>query len=173
MSQATDENDVNVTRYLAGAAQVISRIRYCWLITQSKAGEVKSRPMGCAAFSPDPKQWRIRLLADGRSRKSADIRSAPSVDLIFQHGRDEAYVTLRGSAALIDDPAELKRCWRDAYDPYFPGKADRENAVFIDVTVARMTLWIRGVTPEPFGMRPTIIEQKAGGAWRLIDRDAA
>jgi hypothetical protein len=38
-----------------------------------------------------------------------------------------------------------------------------------------MELWIRGVTPEPFGMRPTTLERDAGGAWRLIpdDRNAA
>jgi hypothetical protein len=30
-----------------------------------------------------------------------------------------------------------------------------------------MELWIRGVTPEPFGLRPTILERDDGGGWRL------
>jgi hypothetical protein len=30
-----------------------------------------------------------------------------------------------------------------------------------------MELWIRGVTPEPFGLRATVLERDAGG-WRLV-----
>jgi hypothetical protein len=35
-----------------------------------------------------------------------------------------------------------------------------------------MELWIRGVTPEPFGLLPTVLERDAGGGWRSSDRDA-
>jgi hypothetical protein len=34
--------------------------------------------------------------------------------------------------------------------------------------VSRMALWIRGVTPEPFGLRPTLLERETGQEWRLI-----
>ena len=30
-----------------------------------------------------------------------------------------------------------------------------------------MELWIRGVTPEPFGLRATVLERDHGG-WRLV-----
>jgi hypothetical protein len=41
----------------------------------------------------------------------------------------------------------------------------------IEVEVARMELWIRGVTPEPFGPYPTILERDVEGAWRLLPGD--
>jgi hypothetical protein len=33
-----------------------------------------------------------------------------------------------------------------------------------------MELWIRGVTPEPFGLRATVLERRAGDGWRVIPR---
>ena len=31
-----------------------------------------------------------------------------------------------------------------------------------------MELWIRGVTPEPFGLRVTVLERRTGGGWRVV-----
>ncbi len=42
------------------------------------------------------------------------------------------------------------------------------NAIFVKVDIERMELWIRGVTPEPYGMRATILEHDAGRGWRLV-----
>jgi hypothetical protein len=38
-----------------------------------------------------------------------------------------------------------------------------------------MELWVRGLTPEPFGLHPTTLERGADGVWRLTsgDRKAA
>ena len=112
-----------------------------------------------------------RLLA-GAART---IARAGEVVLVFQHDADDAYLTLCGRARLHTAPAEVRRRWKAAYDVYFPSEADRTNAAFVAVEVTRMELWIRGVTPEPFGLRPTVLERKAGGAWRLLGagRDAA
>jgi general stress protein 26 len=66
---------------------------------------------------------------------------------------------------LIDDPSEVGKLWKANYDAYFPTAEDRANAAFIKVAVDRMELWMRGVTPEPFGMQPTVIDREAGGAW--------
>ena len=56
------------------------------------------------------------------------------------------------------------------YDVYFPSEADRASAIFVEVEVERMELWIRGVTPEPFGLRATVLARDGGG-WRLIASD--
>ena len=80
-----------------------------------------------------------------------------------------------GRATLIEAASEVRRLWKDAYNAYFPDEADRTNATFVQVNVERMELWIRGVTPEPFGLRPTVLARDAGGIWRLTpgDRNAA
>ena len=88
------------------------------------------------------------------------------VGLIFQRDHDDAFVALTGAAALIEEDNEVHRLWRAAYDPFFPSDADRVNAAFVEVNVERMELWIRGVTPEPYGMRATTLGWDADGGWR-------
>ena len=86
MSPAQDaRDDAEVSRLLAGAAKVIARVRYCWLVTEAETGGVCARPMGRLLPNPEKNDWTIRFITDGRSRKVGDIRRAAKVGLIFQH----------------------------------------------------------------------------------------
>jgi general stress protein 26 len=115
---------------------------------------------------PDEDDWRFRFLTDGRSRKVAEMRRAEEVAIIIQDDPDLAFVTLIGRAALHGNASETRSRWKSAYDACFPSETDRADAIFVEVQVERMELWIRGVTPEPFGLRATVLRRDAGG-WRL------
>ena len=95
------------------------------------------------------------------------MRRASEVTILFQHDPDLAFVTLIGKAELHEDASETRSRWKPAYNVYFPSPADQAKAIFVEVEVERMELWIRGVTPEPFGLRATVLEHDAEG-WRLI-----
>jgi general stress protein 26 len=167
MSQASEQrDDLNVSRLLAGAAKTVASVRYCWLATE--AGSPRLRPMGRVPNDPGEDEWTIRFLTDGRSRKAADMRRAGEVVILFQHDPDLAFVTLIGKAALNESASEVRERWKPAYDAYFPTETDRASAIFVEVEVERMELWIRGVTPEPFGLRATVLERDAGVGWRVV-----
>jgi general stress protein 26 len=155
-----------ISRLMAAAAKTMRNARYCWLATTTEAGAPHVRPMGRVLNDPGEDEWLIRFLTDGRSRKAADMRRAEEVSILFQHDPDLAFVAVIGKAALHEDGSETRSRWKAAYDAYFPGETDRRNAIFVDVEVQRMELWIRGVTPEPFGLSATALEREAGG-WRL------
>jgi general stress protein 26 len=158
--------EMQISRLLEGAAKLTAKAPYCWLITAS--GErANARPMGRLPPPPDLDDWKVRFVTDGRSVKAAEIRQASRVDLIFQNDADEAFATLAGDATLMADPAEIASRWKARYDAYFPTADDRANATFIEVAVDRMKLWIRGVTPEPFGITATVLDRETGGAWRM------
>jgi general stress protein 26 len=162
-----DPDIVDVSHLLAGAAKTMRTARYCWLATATGAGAPHMRPMGRVMNGADEDQWNIRFLTDGRSHKAAAMRRASGVTVVFQHDPDLAFVTLIGKAHMHEDPSETRDRWKSAYDVYFPSEADRANAIFVEVKVERMELWIRGVTPEPFGLRATVLERDAED-WRLI-----
>ena len=171
MSQEKNQrDDVGISQLLAGAAKTIASIRYCWLVTDAATGVANARPMGRVLSEED--DWTIRFVIGGRSRKASDIRRASEVGLIFQRDQDDAFVVLSGKATLIERASEVDRLWKAAYDAYFPNATERANAAFVEVHVARMELWIRGVTPEPFGLLPSVLERDAGGAWRISHRNA-
>jgi general stress protein 26 len=171
MPQPNEQPDAaDVSPLLAGAAKTMRSARYCWLATASEAGPPRVRPMGRVLNDPGEDQWTVRFLTDGRSRKASDMRRADEVAILFQHDPDLAFVTLIGKVALHDSASEVRRRWQDAYNLYFPGETDRANAIFVEVDISRMELWIRGVTPEPFGLRATVLERVGGGGWRLTAR---
>jgi general stress protein 26 len=158
---------IDVGLLLEGAAKAMRSARYCWLATAAEAGAPHVRPMGRVLNDPGEDEWKIRFLTDSRSHKAADMRRASEVTILFQHDPDLAFVSLIGRATLHEDASETRSRWKAAYDVYFPSEADRANAIFVEVEIKRMELWIRGVTSEPFGLRATVLERDAGG-WRLI-----
>jgi len=171
MSRAKDERPVEVSRLLAGAAKTIASVRYCWLATSAETGAANVRPMGRLPRDLDEDDWTIRFITHGRSRKASEIRRAGKATVIFQNS-DDAFITLVGPAALREEASEVRRHWKSAYDAYFPTDQDRSNAALIEVDVQRMELWIRGVTPEPFGLQATKVERDGRGAWQLAPYDA-
>ena len=161
----------NLNALLDGARVVISSVRYCWLITHGEGQMVSVRPMGRLLDTTD---WAIRFVTDRRSRKVADLRRNAQVELIFQASPTDAFVVVAGEARMLDNAAESARLWKDAFSVYFPSEEDRKNVAFVEVDPKRMDLWIRGVTPEPFGLTATVLERcsESTGGWALRPAEA-
>lgn len=166
MLDVINETDAAVSALLAGAVKSIQAVRYCWLVTKA-ADRFNARPMGRVLPDKSEDGWTIRFVTDGRSRKAHELCGEREVGLIFRSDPDEAYVALFGSARLLERAEDVDRLWKKHYEVYFPTPADRAAAAFIEVDVVRMELWIRGVTPEPFGLHATKLAGDAGGAWHL------
>jgi general stress protein 26 len=166
MLDAINQTNAEVSALLAGAAKTVQAVRYCWLVTKAADG-FNARPMGRVLPDKSEDGWLIRFVTDGRSRKAHELCGEQQVGLIFQSDPDEAYVALFGKARLIDRASDVERFWKKHYEMYFPTPADRAAAAFIEVDVSRMELWIRGVTPEPFGLHATKLARAAEGAWLL------
>jgi len=166
MLDVINEADAAVSALLAGAVKSIQAVRYCWLVTKAGSG-FNARPMGRVVPDKGEDGWIIRFVTDGRSRKAHEVCGEQEVGLIFQSDPDEAYAALFGKAKLLERAADVERFWKKHYEVYFPTPADRAAAAFIEVDVTRMELWIRGVTPEPFGLNATKLARAADGAWLL------
>lgn len=160
-------NAADVNRLLDAAAETIGRGPYCWLLTATGEGGIRPRPMGRVPRDADEDEWTLRFITDGRSPKVADIRRVGHASVIVQHEPDDAFVALAGKASLAEGKREIRRRWTAHYDSFFPAGPDRSSAVFVTIDVARVELWIRGVTPEPFGLRTTVIERDATRGWHL------
>jgi len=165
MDKMADAADVS--RLLAGAAEIMGKVRYCWLVTAAAEGGPRCRPMGWVRHDEDEDEWTLRFLTDGHSHKTADMRRVDQVSVLFQHAPDDAFVTLTGRVSLAEDKPEIRKRWKAGYNTYFPDGPDQSSAIFVAIDVTRLELWIRGVTPEPFGLRTTVVERDATRRWRV------
>lgn len=159
--------DAQVKHLLAGAATTIAAVRSCWLVTPAAGGSWHARPMGRLQRDIEADEWRIRFVADGRSRKAREIQGLRSVTATFQQG-DDAFIALAGVPTLRRDASEARLLLKKSFDVYFPTEPHQANAAVIEIDVREMELWIRGVTPEPFGLRPTRLERDAARVWRQV-----
>jgi general stress protein 26 len=165
MDKTADAADVS--RLLAGAAETIGKVHYCWLVTAATEGGTRCRPMGWLPRDKDEDEWTLRFLTDGHSHKAADMRRVDQVSVLFQHDPDDAYVTLAGKVSLAEGKPEIRKRWKAGYNAYFPDGPDQSSAIFVAIDVTRLELWIRGVTPEPFGLRATVLERDATRRWHI------
>ena len=166
MSDAGKGDTIEVGRLVERAAATVAKASFCWLATVDASSAPRLRPMGRLPPEPGDDAWTLRFVTDGRSLKAANIRRAGRADLVFHREAEDAFVALAGAARLDEDQAEVRRRWKRAYDPFFPSEADKARAVFLTVEADRLDLWIKGVTPEPFGLKTTTLTRDAAG-WRL------
>jgi len=155
-----------VDALLNAATATIASARYCWLLTM-RGNRGRVRPMGQLPHVPGQDPWVLSFLTRGTSRKVADIRRNERLCLTFQNDGADAYVALSGAATILDDPATVQLRWKTRYNVHFPTEAERACALFLSVAIDSMELWIRGVTPEPFGSATTTLCRDAAQHWRI------
>jgi len=107
-------------------------------------------------------------LRRGSARARRRIFDAPACSQLgYQHHPDRAYVALIGRAVLIEDRYEIRRRWLEKWRLFFPGGPDDPDTIFVRMNVDRIELCVRGVTPEPFGSRPSVLERGDDRSWKV------
>jgi general stress protein 26 len=168
MTEGTTATSERVHRMLAAARETIGKVRYCWAVTASEYGGANARPMGLIPGLPGEDEWTVWFLTSDNSRKAAEIRRDRRITIAYQQDSDDAYVTLVGWAALVEDRSEIRSRWQERWNVYFSSGAEDPNAVFIRIEVDRIELWVRGVTPEPFGLRPSVLHRDSANCWNVV-----
>ncbi|RMF60228.1 MAG: hypothetical protein D6748_04605 [Calditrichaeota bacterium] len=103
------------------AREIMNNARYCALITASPDGQPYSRVMD--AFAPDS-NFVVWLGTNPRSRKVQRIQQNPKVTLFYFDKPGLGYVSLMGTAELVNTPEEKEKHWKESWEAFYP---DREK----------------------------------------------
>ena len=118
---------------ISAAREIMTNTRYCALITTGRTGRADARTMD--AFTPE-EDMTVWLATNPRSRKVAEIRRNPKVTLYYFDRESSAYVTIYGTARLVNEKAEKARRWKDDWKTFYP---DRDKSyLLIKVTPERL-----------------------------------
>ncbi len=149
--QEVQEGRATRERILEVAREIMVASQYPSLITVDEDGRAQARPMD--AFPPD-EDFVVWLGTNPVTRKVEQIRREPRVTLYYFDPESLAYVTLTGTARIVDDPDAKATIWKEGWEAFYP---DREGGyALIEVVPA----WIevvsetRGVTGDPSNWRP-------------------
>jgi general stress protein 26 len=106
------------------------------LTTTTADGTLHSVPMARQQVEPSAELWFITARDTEHVR---DIQARPHVGLTFSE-RDK-WVSIQGSAQIVDDKAKLEELWNTFAEAWLPGGPDDPNATLIRVDAHGGEYW--------------------------------
>ena len=112
-------------------AELIKDIRTAMLVTITPDGKPHSRPMATQEAEFDGSIW---FLSDIDSQKIVDIAANPTVAVTYARSASESYLSLTGTAQVLNDRNRIREFWNKFLDAWFDGPDDpRIRLIRVDV----------------------------------------
>jgi general stress protein 26 len=139
----TPESDTDSV--IAAAREIMAAARYCALITIDSTGRPHARAMD--PFPPE-EDMTIWLGTNSRSRKVKEIRNNSRVTLYYADCEGGGYVSVAGTARLVDDEREKDRRWKEGWESFF--RDQTEYYVLIAVAPVKLEIlsYKHGITGD-------------------------
>ena len=137
------------------AREVIDSAGSCALITLDSNGRPRARTMD--PFPPED-DFVVWFGTNRFSRKVEEIRNDPRVTIYYHDPESPGYVTIEGTATLVDDPEEKSQRWREEWSEFYP---DREG-VYLLIKVVPTRLEVisvsHGIVGDPETWTPPDVD---------------
>ena len=139
MNDARYETQVQ-TDALAKLWDLIKDIRYAMFTTRDGGGELHARPMTTqnSELDEDSNLW---FFMSRRGDTVADLSADPIVHVAYADPGDDRYVSVAGSATVVDDIAKKQRLWSKLAEAWFPGGIDDPDLALVRVKIAQANYW--------------------------------
>lgn len=121
--------------------KLIDKIETAMLTTISAAGLV-SRPMQTQDIEFDGDLW---FLTSKETDKYQELLKNPSVNVAYV---DKSYVSIRGTAELVEDIERKKELWSPRYEAYLGTTYEDPKVVLIKVNTEAAEYWETGNTAK-------------------------
>jgi general stress protein 26 len=142
---------------LKAARGLMEKARFCALVTAGEEGYPQARAVDAFAPEEDLTVW---IATNPATRKVAEIGRDPRVTLYYYEPAGPGYVTLQGKAAVVRDPAEKEKRWKEDWAPFYSDRNRGEDYVLIKVTPVRLEIvsYADGLLNDPATWRPLSVE---------------
>jgi general stress protein 26 len=151
VSSVEAQQPLSRDQLITAAREIISSTRYCALITLDSSGRPQARTVDPFAPDEDMKIW---IGTNPRSRKVAELRRNRRVTLYYFDRDAEAYVSISGTARLVNDPKEKAKRWKKEWKEFYPDRA--RDYLLIAVTPEKLELVNvkKGIVGDPVTWKP-------------------
>jgi len=136
---------------------LIKGIKIAMLTTVNNDGVLHSRPMGTQQVEFDGDLW---FFTGSDTQKVNEIKNDQLVNVSYAN--DPRYVSISGTAQIVNDKAKMKALWNPLFKAWFPDGLDDPTLRLLKVTVKQAEYW-----DNPGGIVATII----GFAESLINKE--
>jgi general stress protein 26 len=136
----TNETPENMNRdeMVAKVAELIKDIKIAMMTTEAEDGLLHSRPMATQNTEFDGTLW---FLTGQSTGKVSEIDWNPEVNLSYAEPSATRFVSVSGTAEIVDDRAKMAELWSDIYKAWFPQGLDDPDLCLMRVEVSFAEYW--------------------------------
>ncbi len=120
----------------AKVAGLVKGIRVAMLTSIDPQGRLVSRPMATQDVEFDGDVW---FIAERSAEHTLNLRSRPQVNVAY--ASSSSWVSLAGTAEVVDDPARLEEYWNTFTDAWMEGGPENPENVLIRVEADSAEYW--------------------------------
>ena len=142
----TMPTDSERAEHIEALADLVEDIRTCMFTTIDTDGAPWSRPMATQKNRFDGTLW---FFTRKDSEKIDHIERDKRVGAAFARPGDQEYVTMAGTASLVEDRATMEKLWSPLNEVWFPEGLDDPNLCLLRMDVDRAEYWD---SPSSFGV---------------------
>jgi general stress protein 26 len=119
---------------------MVHDIRFAMFTTRHGNGHLHSRPMTTqnANLDEDSNLW---FFMSRGGEPVADIIEDPTVNVVYADPSDDRYVSVSGTAAVIEDLAKKQQLWSKMAEAWFPGGAQDPDLALVQVAITHANYW--------------------------------
>ncbi len=117
-------------------AELLKDQRFGFLTTTTPEGTLTSRPMTLQEVEFDGDLW---FFAERGSHPVQHVRLSPQVNV--GAGSGGSWVSLTGTATVVDDVAKKKELWNSAVEAWFPQGPEDPSVVLLKVDGTSAEYW--------------------------------
>jgi general stress protein 26 len=134
----TSNSSGNTQADIKKLGELIKDIRIAMFTTVDEEGVLHSRPMATQAVEFDGDLW---FFTSQQTGKVGDITHYKQVNVAYASTGDERYVSVMGSADLVNDVFKMKELWKPIMKAWFPEGLDDPDLRLIRVNVEQAEYW--------------------------------
>lgn len=103
-------------------------------------GHLHARPMTTQNGKGDEND-KVWFFMARDSDAAQDVEQSPEVNLAYVDPGKDVYVSVSGTAAVVDDDAKKKDLWNKVTEAWFPQGPDDPNLALVCVTITHADYW--------------------------------
>ena len=119
---------------------MIKDIRFCMFTYSASDGDLHARPMTTQnkAIDEDASLW---FFMPRQSEPVAALAGQPVVNVAYADTGADRYVSVSGTAAVVNDLAKARQLWSKMAEAWFPGGVEDPNLALIQVQIRHANYW--------------------------------
>jgi general stress protein 26 len=153
--QKVEEKDSVRSKYIEYAKEIMKNSGFCTLITLDHEGFPRARTMD--PFTPE-EDLTVWLGTNPKSRKVIEIKKDPRVTLYYFDGSAAAYVTIQGTAELVNDKESKEKYWKDHWTAFYPDSDEHYLLIKVSPNQLELVSYKHGIEGDSIYWTPPVID---------------